>query len=340
MMLLRTGLITLFFLVCSHLYGQRALKKSTEDFNQDGFIDTLISYYEGGSGFGGRTVKIINGKNQEQYEMNNDGCFCEIYRIVVVPPVLQMPKNEAFLKGIKKYLLPEKRVVPDASLEYLIKSTISNTVLEDHKIFDLIIDPGLSWKKIPFEYPQTYYLELGADTLEHFFNPLDLPKWYSAEKSKGFLIYYGHNHYRNPSGDSLTLAVSNAEFRIYRTSHGVLAKKEDWYKWLFLSDVNLTGAPGKLRWESIGRMKLIDQYLILEQNFPVLNEFNLYIINIESGLIGRLKYDIWKLEDYFEKDWEVVSTRADRIILRRENKLEALPLELVFKALDKQKRTD
>jgi len=71
-----------------------------------------------------------------------------------------------------------------------------------------------------------------------------------------------------------------------------VAKKGNKYKWLFISDIELVGAPDKLRWESIAKVDIVKNYIILEQVTPPATESTLFVINIESGLLGKLKYSV------------------------------------------------
>ena len=94
----------------------------------------------------------------------------------------------------------------------------------------------------------------------------ELPKWFDEKSTKGFLIYFGHNHFnqisklsdllgglKNGSSieDSLLYIGRNDTYKVYSTAHGVLVKKGDQFKWVFVTDHELTGAPDKLRWPSI-----------------------------------------------------------------------------------------
>ena len=42
-----------------------------EDINGDGYIDTLESYYSGGSSFGGKYCTLINGKSNKTTKLFN-----------------------------------------------------------------------------------------------------------------------------------------------------------------------------------------------------------------------------------------------------------------------------
>ncbi|WP_430408856.1 hypothetical protein [Kordia sp.] len=326
-------LTILLFLISYQVLGQRTIKVSVNDFNNDKVIDTLKTFYEGGSGFGGRYVQIVNGKTNEHFQLTNDGCFCEIKRTVLIPPALAKTENQPFLDVLKAELLPEKRNTPDASLEWIIKSAYANKKLENNTFFDLIIDPKNNWKHHKFEYPSNYYIEVKGDTLTQLYDTsYEAPKRLHKKDAKGFLTYYAHNHYRNRAGDSLQLSSSNNLYQIYHTSHGILVKKGTTHKWVFISDVSITGAPEKLRWESISMAKLLGKYLLIKQDLPPTGEYKLFVINIETGICGRLKYDLSSIDD--EKETSVI--KDEKITITIENEKVTYKLKDIFKELEKQ----
>ncbi len=291
-------LVSIFIcLISFQAFGQQEKSFKIQDFNHDGVVDTLRSFYEGGSGFGGNYVRIINGKSNEIYELNTHGCFCSIKKIISIPPALTDPGNIFFLEAMTKEIFPGEKNIPDASLQWIIEGSYSTKELNRNHYFDMIIDPQIKWNDGEIKLPYTYYILLKGDTLKKLYNTDDeLVEWFDKHANKGFLIYYGHNHYRNPSGDSLSLVTGNKTYTIYRTSHGVLAKKDSLFKWLFVSDKDLTGAPGKLRWESIGKIRLIENYVIIHEELPPLETDNIFVVNIETGICGKLKIDHHEVE--------------------------------------------
>jgi len=275
-------------------FGQREKSFIVVDFNHDGVVDTLRSFYLGGSGFGGRSVTVINGKTNETFEFDTYGCFCSIKKTVLIPPVLNDPGNILFLDVMKKEILPEEKSFPDASLRWIIDATFSKKDLKKSKYFDLIIDSRTEWSKGPVELPSTYYISLKGDTLNQLIvKDPDFPEWYDKKTNRGFLIYYGHNHFSKRLTDSLLLVTGDRNYEVYRSSHGVLIKKDESYKWVFISDVDLTGAPGKLRWRSIGSVELLDKYIIIKQELLPNESYKLFLINIETGICGRFKFDFY-----------------------------------------------
>ncbi len=330
---MKPKLFILFSLLSLNLFGQTGGTTISEDFNKDGYTDTLRSYYDGGSGFGGIYAGLTDGKTGEVFEMSTAACFCALKIVSLIPPELNKLENSSFLKAIKDEILPPERQSPDPSLKWIIESSFSNYKPDQNTFFDLIIDPQLNWEKGVPELPDIYYMPVQGDTLSKLYSGEDMPEHINPEENHGFLIYYGHNHYRSLSGDSLRLADENKTYQIYMTSHGILAKKGDAYKWLFLSDIDISGAPEKLRWESIGDINLIGKYMIVKQNLPPFDSYSIYVLNIETGICGRLKYDFQDTNDYDENDNFVI--HKNTVIINTNGTGETIKLKTIFKALEK-----
>ncbi|KAA1246789.1 hypothetical protein [Aquimarina sp. RZ0] len=290
--------IPLVLICCIYfqVVGQRDLSVTIRDVNTDGIEDTIRSYYDGGSSFGGKFVTLTNGRSNEVFKMDSYGCYCAIKSTIVFPESLNKKENISFLEVMKKELLPVEKPFPDPSLDWILQGMHSHKTLKKDSFFDLIIHPKIQWNTNKITLPDVYYITITGDTLTALNNSTNSLK----KTAKGVLIYYAHNHYRSIANDSLQLVATNDLYEIYKTSHGVIAKKEDSHKWIFISDVDLTGAPQKLRWESIKHIKLISTYIILEQRLMPDITHNLYVINIETGIAGRLKlvnYDMMEKDD-------------------------------------------
>lgn len=317
----------LIFLFPTIVFGQNP-KVIFKDFNNDGYIDTLKSYYDGGSGFGGTYVTLINGKTNENFELNNFGCFCDIKQIILIPPELRKADNKPFLEIIKKELLPEKMNIPDASLQWLVTSNINNKELSDNAYYDLLINTPPKWISGRIKLPKTYYIDVKGDTLHKLYhNDNEIPKWYDSVNNEGWLVYYGHNHFRNEKRDSLVMVDTSLTYEVFRSSHGVVLKKGNYYAWIFVTDYRLTGAPDKLRWESIGNIKLIDKYIIIQVINSIEFSNPIFIIDIEKGISARLRYD----NDY-NKSYVI---DKDKIILENNFGIKSYELEKLFKELNK-----
>ncbi len=263
------------------------------DFNQDGSLDTLESYYDGGSGFGGTYVTLTDGRTQTKFELNSAGCFCDIKKVILIPQELYLPKNKPFLETIKTKLLPKKANEADPSLRWLITAHLNHNFLTEHPIFDLVIESLPYWITGEIQVPETYSIEIDVDKIHALYTQeTEYPKDIEFSSDKAWLIYYGHNHNSN-SKENFVLAADSDHFKVYKTSHGLIVKKDDTYSWFFVSDHSLTGSPDRLRSESIGEVKIVGKYII----FRMINsrDFSnpIFIINSESGKTARLK-----TEDY------------------------------------------
>lgn len=265
-------------------------KVYTYDINKDGYKDKVTSYFDGGSGFGGTFVKIVNGKTKEVFELDNSSSFGDIKKVILIPQALRKPANKTFLEEFKQELLPIKRDMPDPSLQWLIEAHRNSRTLSNHIYFDLVLKPNGQWVKGPVSLPDTYYIDVKGNGFQKL---LDLDKSQQSHirttNIEGWLIYYGHNHLKNSKNNSLVLAASSPTYRAFKTMHGVVVKKGELYKWVLVTDYSLTGAPEKLRWESIGKISIVGKYLFVQLVNSI--EFNnpIVIIDMKNGFGARLK---------------------------------------------------
>ncbi len=297
---MKNNIVILFCLLSFSLLGQRrGLQHIVEDLNQDNFKDTVTTYYEGGSGFGGKFIEIVNGKTQGKFELNTDGCFCEFYRFVDIPDILLETQNEYFLKAIQKHLLPKKREAIDPSLYWLMENYKNSFSLKDNIYFTLQSNPKINWSSKLFEFPSTYFTIVEKKDFDHIN--------FEEKTKKAFLVYYGHNHKSNFTKDSTTLIFKNKTYQIYTTAHGVFVKKGKQYKWLFISDVNVTGAPEKLRWASIETIKHWKHYIFIDQTLAPSGEHQIIFINIKTGNLAILNLDIHDKDIEGKKDYFHIS---------------------------------
>ncbi|WP_405205503.1 hypothetical protein [Aquimarina sp. LLG6339-5] len=257
-----------------------------EDFNNDMVLDTLYSFYESGSTFGGTHVKIVNGQNNEVYELSNYGCYCEMKRVYLIPEILSMSENKTFLSVFQKRLFPEPKNIPDLSLQWIIKGYSSNKKLSENKYFDLIINPRINWSTEKIEIPDSYNLILKDDLVSLLFKEKDSVS--DINYRKAFLSYCGHCHLFNRS--SPELVADNDRYKIYKTSHGVFVEKNGLQKWFLVNDIGLTGSPEKLRWDSILQVVLMGKYLVIQFSGAPDMFDNIFVGNIETGVVGRLNF--------------------------------------------------
>ena len=319
-----------FIFLPAVLLSQDYNKYVINDYNNDGYVDTLKSYSGGGSGIGGTYISLVNGKSGEKFELNNYGCFCDIKQVILIPQSLRKEINKTFLEVIKSKLLPAKISVPDGSLEWLINANSNHKMLVENRFYDLIIKSPTQWISGKFNFPEMGYIDVKGDTLRKLFvSDHENPIGYDLVKDEGWLVYLGHNHFRNKNRDSLILVDSSSIYKVYKTSHGVILKKGIYYSWVFVTDFRLTGGPEKLRWESIGDIKLIGKYIIVQ----MINSFTfsnpIFIIDIEEGVSARLKH--------YDEDFEPFTFDHGKINLKIGNTVKSFLITELFKELNNVK---
>jgi hypothetical protein len=319
-----------FLLLPAVLLSQDYNKYDLNDFNNDGYVDTLKSYSAGGSGIGGTYISLVNGKSGEKFELNNDGYFCDFKQVILIPQSLRKEINKTFLEVIKSKLLPAKISVPDGSLEWLINANLNHKMLDDNSFYDLIIKSPTQWISGKFNFPKVGYIDVKGDTLRKLLITDDEnPIGFDSIKDEGWLIYFAHNHFRNKNRDSLLLVDSSSIYKVYKTSHGVILKKGIYYSWVFVTDFRLTGGPEKLRWESIGDIKLIGKYIIVQ----MINSYSfsnpIFIIDIEEGVSARLKH--------YDEDFEPFTFDNGKINLKIGNSVKSFLITELFKELENVK---
>ena len=272
-----------------------------KDYNEDGFKDTLNKFISHGSGFGGQSYSIINGKTKEVYKLGLWSSHGNLRNMFPIPPDLNKKENEFFLRRIMIELLPPKKEVADPSLKWIINANLSHSYFDDNSAFDLVLFPSNDWVKGLPVHPKRYYLEMEQENFSVMYNTNeDKPKWYDDEKDNGYLIYYGLEPIEIDQYNSLgtnSVKDSNGFYRIQnndiytvlKTSHGIIVQKEDTYKWVFVTDKPLTKSPSRLRYNSIGSVVLLDSCIIFQHVLLPSQSNQLFIIDIEAGICARFR---------------------------------------------------
>ncbi len=292
------GVLLFFFLFVLSVSAQHSSVIS-EDYNDDGIEDTLKCSYEIGSNFGGRDCQLIDGKTQTKFGLSNYGCFCKIKQHIAISPELTRPENSAFFDILKREILPIKKQTPDASLQWLINSSFASHVVKDNPNLDLIFNPDIKWSIDAPEAPSTYYIQMSTDSLIKLVpNKNKVRRQDKQSHYQGFLIYYGDTHFstRNRIERNFIEVDENETYKMLRTGHGILAKKGILNKWLFVTDIDINGSPSKLRWQSIEQIVMVDNLIVVKQSLAPDVLYNIYVIDIETGVGGRLKIDF----DFFD----------------------------------------
>ncbi|PLX09857.1 MAG: hypothetical protein C0596_00825 [Marinilabiliales bacterium] len=202
---------------------------------------------------------------------------------------MRKSENMEFFNALKDEMLPPERNKLDPSLNWLISSLFNYKKLERDDYFDLIIEPNIAWNQGNLFLPDRYSYKVSGDTLNKVYHPeFEVPEWFDNE-SLGYITYGPYNHIIYHQ-DTFEHVLSNKKYDLIRTAHGIVVQTAEKFKWLFISDYNLTGAPEKLRWPSIEDIVFDGDYIFVKQSLRPFSVYNLYIINIESGKLARFKY--------------------------------------------------
>lgn len=334
-------LFCLLLLVCSYneINAQSSINTIKADVNNDKIVDTLIDKYNSGSNFAGNDVTIINGKTNEEFMLSNYGCFCSFTKVIRVSDSLQLDKNKAFLNVLKEKVVTQKKDTIDASLEWLISASFNNNRLDGHPYFSAIFNPKTAWKTHKPFIPEPYHIEITGDTLQK----LDIEYKGSAvtENPTGFLVYYTNAHYMDDLDNEQPVA-KNKTYEIYKTPHTIYAKKGNTHKWLFISNEGLTGAPGKLRWYSINNVQLVDNYVIIHQDIPPVNEYVIHIVNIDTQRVGSLHFDASSDIGTDQEGMKTFEVKDEYLKFTNygEEKINKIPLKKLFDSLDNYKEKE
>ncbi|MCA0235174.1 MAG: hypothetical protein LCH81_02185 [Bacteroidetes bacterium] len=251
--------------------------KELKDINADGLVDTIQSDQSSGSGFSGTFFSITNGKTGEQYTVEPEYCFCSLYSRIDIPPALLKPENAGFKAYLEQHVFSSpRRQDPDASLQWILESRAWQKEISDNLYFDTRIHLGLKWHNLPVEIPSDYYTEYQGE----------------GDTKACFLDYAGRNHYLNWKGDTLQIRYSDDSLRILSTMHGMLLQKNNRYAWIFVTDPEVTGAPDKLRWASIGQVKVVGSWLLMRHHRPVFSDDKFFMVDLQTGKCAGFKIDL------------------------------------------------
>lgn len=263
------------------------IKLIKKDFNKDGFEDTIEHYYSGGSGFGGTYLTLKNGKTGREFELDDFSFFGEIVTTFPVPSELFESSNSSFFSEVKSILFPVFYKNPEASLSWILSGRDVRKEINQDKFFDLIIQNSVIWQRGIPKLPETYALQTSAELFRKFYKTTtEIPKWYDEKTGNGVIVYSGHNH-----GKTWRNEITNPKFNILISKHGIVLEdyKNMLHSWVFVAEYNLTGGPDKLRWESIGRVEIVDDLIVFSLNQTPVTYARTFIIDSSKGSVARIK---------------------------------------------------
>ena len=259
----------------------------------------MLYGYDGGSGFWGNYVYVINGKSHDCFSIDDEDCICNLIRIIPIPYVLLTKENKPFLKALEKQLFLENKSekrMPDASLEWLITAYRNNKKVNGVFI-DKVFNVPIKWYQGETELSGKYYFPIETNLFLDLFNEYPpKPNWLDKEKKNyGWLIYHGN------CNSELKLEDKNETLKVFNTTNGIVIKHNNQYSWVFVNDYHLTGGSEKCPY-AIQYAKIYDNYIIFSRLYKAMSTF--FIIDTKSGFVGRLRYFLsadsdFKINDKF-----------------------------------------
>ncbi|WP_298903829.1 hypothetical protein [uncultured Psychroserpens sp.] len=287
--------IIIFILVLASLncFSQNSLRDTisvVNDFNNDNISDSLTIHTFRKTA---ESIDVYNSLTKQSFNIGGRGSYnwskANFLEIIPLPEELVIPANKLLLDTIIQYLLPDFKE-PDPSLDWLIAGYKTKVIDTTDTLFSMTLTSPIS-RHDTFIYPEASFKIISKDTLPIFWDRVCSEDY--LEYKHGILVYYGHNH-RSRDFEFQTDTISN-NYEIFSTSHGVFARKEGKYSWLFITNSTLTGGPEKLRWKSIIKTKYFNNHIIVHQVGGIGNYNKIFIINLENGKIGLLRIE----DEYF-----------------------------------------
>jgi hypothetical protein len=263
---------------------------TAKDFNGDGYIDTLKSSSDGGSGFGGDSVTLRDGKSGESYTYTTLGSYGEILRFIPFDDRLLEPGSRGFKEALERALFRD--IGPGAlegSLAWLLDAYASSEAPSGEGLFSQKLHFKPRWTEGPASVPDSYFIvTTDASLFRRLPVSLEGNPEFDQKHHQGWLVYYAHNH------QGLEEVASSGDVRVFQSAHGVALSEEGRFCWVFVNDEILTNGPDKLRWPSIKKVALADGIVFIHH---VGREEHLFLVDYRAGVAGRLKKTIFPVTE-------------------------------------------
>jgi len=301
--------------------GQEKVIK--EDFNGDGSIDTLTSLSGGGSGFGGDSVSLKDGRTGRIFSYSTWGSYGQFLRLIAFDNELTKPENKGFKEALEQALfsgIPQRSI--EDSLAWLVDAYSLSPQGPDGPgvaLFSQTIRFLPRWTEGETVLPGSFYCVTSAEALFRRFPAYqeDNPP-YDPEHRQGWLVYYGANH------QNLEPACASDAVRVFKSAHGVIVSEGGRSCWVFVNDEALTDGPAKLRWPSVKKV-LIAEGLVFIQHAG--EEEHLFIADYRRGVVGRLEAGL------FPGAGGGFEVRDGRLTVQHGTKSQAVSFETIKAAL-------
>lgn len=267
---------SLLFLSNTYCYCQIIFK----DLNNDKRKDSIIKNTVDGSSFSSTSITIVDGKSRRRFTLTENYDYSSFLSIVPIPK-----EGKHFYNSFIEHELygNKARSDLDPSLKWLLSCKDQSADISSQFFDKKIIYPP-EWIKTELKISQNYHARIDKKLISGFLNS-ELPSL--DEYNEVWVNYYSHNHKEINLADSL----NENGLKAFRTNHGVIIKKGDCFSWIFISDSKVIDAHEKLRWPSIKKVILYDNYAFILQDNVSLNEKYIFLVNYDKGIVLRLNKD-------------------------------------------------
>ncbi len=218
------------------------------DYNQDGYIDTIVSVESESWVRYVYMFYFINGKTHQKDSMYFNYNYSPYIKFVTfIPPEITQGKNIGFLYEAMKHRGLSYQEKPDPSLQWVIGGWVNKPVLKPKNPFvRKIVKYNPLWMKCPVQMPSRYYTFISGDSI---ISPLFNDSVYYQKVNKPAnvqIIYYGNQHklFSTLHDSSLTCTDTKQEdghfYKVYITGRGVVLQKDSLYSWIYVCDKDLS----------------------------------------------------------------------------------------------------
>lgn len=276
-------------------WGQGYKNTLEEDYNQDNVKDQLEVWIWNGSDGAGTNFTFTDGRTQEKLVYSYSAMHSQLRVAHVFPPEFRKPQYQKLREEINNHVVPDLRSRADPSLNWILYGLHHQQKrLSSSRFINEVIHFPVDWQKGAVKLPGGYGIKRSAADLKKEFNNLN-PSGDPVPNVEGYINYRAANLYQwccypprvKNSKDTIRLVDSFEELEAHKVSHGLIVKNKEknTYLWAFISDEVLTGAPAKLRFESIQKVAWAsDRYLFIRQvTPPAAISGKLFLIDIQEG---------------------------------------------------------
>ncbi len=267
---------------CLSVQAQRNEFRAVKDIDGDGVKDSLYTFYDGGSGFGGTYGEIVNGASGKTYELDTWSCFCDSWLIKALPPEYKLPHHRVFYDTLIHRLFGSLEKQADPSLKWIFDAHTHNTKLGSSSVYESVLTVPISYHEKPESYDISYSVKADKESLKKYFRTYaEEPDWLD-DSPKGLIRKY--NGFLAPKK-----TIEHKNGKLLAANHGIAIQRKDGkIAWLFVTDPIITGGPEKMRWPSIGEIQVLGDLIIFELNMAPAVDKYIYVINTKTGRVGKL----------------------------------------------------